>query len=201
MQLDDIKKDMLLLICSIIVFALGLLSKYIKGKYETYKAKKESSVEHQAQRNIDIVRKLVEIRASFESCMRVSIWQFHNGEFYLNNYSLMKMSMTHEDVDSQFKTFKAESQGWAISHYPKFIGKLVQNDFVVLDLDAPDIDDRSILSVRGIKTAITFRLVKENKIVGFFNLDFFEHKKIEELNLKALMEFKEELNYLLTENV
>jgi len=196
----DFRNEAAMILASTIMVLLGFLFKYIKGKFEAYKYKKESSVEHQAQQNINILKKLIELRTMFDS-MGVSIWQFHNGDFYLNNRSLMKMSMTHEDSDSQFKSFKELSQNWPISHYPELISKLLQNDFVVSDVDDAAIDNRSVLIFRGIKTIISFKLVKEGKMIGYCNIAFEEHKKLEDLNIKSLIDFKDQINYLLSENV
>ena len=115
----------------------------------------------------DIYNQLFEYRIRTDAD-RTSVFQFHNGTYYLNSTAQIKIICTHEIVAVGISRESSKLQDLFISQYTAFISKLMVDSFLVLDKE--NIDKFAfglLLRSQGVKTAILTLFKTNETIEGF----------------------------------
>lgn len=148
------------------------------------KYKHEGQVEHDIKNLSLIYERLIKCRLFFNAS-RVTITQFHNGEKYYSNNSILKMSITHESDDDGISRVFNNYQNTLVSKYNKFIEILLKQEIVdykkVSILPTTHEDDMLLgLKISGTETFYAIKLLSKNSnVIGFLSLSFDEDKEID----------------------
>jgi len=113
----------------IIIWIKDLIKKFIERK----KRQKDHSISH---KNIKIHSELDEILTEFRlltDSARISIIQFHNGEYFYNGSPILKFSMTHESRTRGMSSIIEKIQGYYLSPYYNIV-EFAENDFEIHDI-------------------------------------------------------------------
>lgn len=183
-----------------LLIILGLLGGKLKDLYYKHKKKKKSSIKVSSDKLKQIHEKLTECRIEFDAS-RVTITQFHNGDYYYSTNSILKMSVTHESTDQSTSKIMDDYQSLSANKYHKFLTNLVNSDFVYykdVNLEQTDHEDDMLLDlqVNNNTTFIACKLLsKEGNIIGFITMSFVYEK--EELDIKRFKEYVNMISFLL----
>ena len=136
----------------------GLILAIIKLQ-DTIKNNLPKALKKQANNNVKIYEILNEILIKFK-CDRVQIYDFHNGERYINGYHALKMSCTYEVVSSRVKSRQNQLQGLPINCQPHFVSSLLDNGYL------------NIEDINSIKTSMpaTYEFKKRQRIKSFYDI-------------------------------
>ena len=137
---------------SSLVIALAKLRSNIKDNLP-------KALKKQANNNVKIYEILNEMLIKFK-CDRVQIYDFHNGERYINGYHALKMSCTYEVVSSKVKPKQNQLQGLPINCQPHFVSSLLDNRYL------------NIEDINSIKSSMpaTYEFKKRQRIKSFYDI-------------------------------
>ena len=136
----------------------GLILAIIKLQ-NTIKNNLPKIMKKQVNNNLLIYNLLNEILVKFK-CDRVQIYDFHNGERYINGYHALKMSCTYEVTSSKVKPKQNQLQGIPINCQPHFVSSLLDNRYL------------NIEDINNIKTSMpaTYEFKKRQRIKSFYDI-------------------------------
>lgn len=136
----------------------GLILAIIKLQ-NTIKNNLPKIMKKQVNNNLLIYNLLNEILVKF-NCDRVQIYDFHNGERYINGYHALKMSCTYEVTSSKVKPKQNQLQGIPINCQPHFVSSLLDNRYL------------NIEDINNIKTSMpaTYEFKKRQRIKSFYDI-------------------------------
>lgn len=171
----------------------GIILYYINNRISKFrnKYKHEGQVEHDIKNLSLIYERLIKYRIDFNAS-RITITQFHNGEKYYSNNSILKMSITHESDDDGVSRVFNDYQNILVSRYNKFIEILLKEEIVqykkISELPSTYQDDMLLdLKLRGTENFYSIKLLsKSGNIIGFLSLCFIGD---EELDIDKFKEF------------
>ncbi len=183
-----------------IIILLGYGFKKIRDWVRTTKTKKKSKIEDTVKNLDSLYEKIIECRLQFDAC-RVSINQFHNGDYFYSNNSILKMSMTHETTDDSTRKINDHYQNILVSKYYKFINNLVSKDIVVYNdiEDSNSNDDEMVLDLKINGTTDFYAMKLRNNnghVIGFLTMSFCDKPK-EEVDLDDFREYGEIVSFIL----
>jgi hypothetical protein len=108
----------------------------VKKGWQMWTSKKERKIKEEKEmiprlvkRDIGVYRDLTELLVQMKAD-RAFIMQFHNGMYYANKGSQMKMSCTHEIVREGISREQEDMQDMLLSKFPQVISDLLSNPFV-----------------------------------------------------------------------
>ena len=78
---------------------------------------------------------LTELRLSSDS-MRVSVLQFHNGEYFMDGISMRKFSITHESSHKGYTSQALKFKNTLCSLFVPLLTKVIENNSLILNIQA-----------------------------------------------------------------
>jgi hypothetical protein len=178
----------------IFIFLFNKLINKLKSKYL-----KKNHIKEDVERISNIYERLIKCRLYFNAS-RITITQFHNGEKYYSNNSILKMSITHESDDDGVSRVINSYQNILVSKYNKFIESLLREEVlsyrIVSELNTTHEDDMVLdLKVSGTEAFYAIKLLSKNgDIIGFISLSFDEDKDI---NIEKYKEYANMIGFSL----
>lgn len=179
------------------IFVIIVLISSGLDNYRKYFGRKKKKSDIRISNTIDlkVYEKLVECKMRYNAD-RCLFFQFHNGEIYFNNNSILKMSLTHESNKNGIEPLKNEFQSYLISICPNFIFKLIETNSFKVDTYHSDEDFLSNFKYYGIESVIVHRVEdKKKKTIGFVCLCY--HRSIGGVDMETLEEFSNHIGFLI----
>lgn len=140
----------------------------------SFKSRFKKTIPAMIQRDMEIYNHLFDIKARTRAD-RVLVFQFHNGSYYTNSASQMKMSCTHEVVGEGISRESRNMQDLIISQFAGFTTKLIQESFFVLDRENIDTYSMGLMmSNQGVRTAAFALFRYEGVIEGFLAIIYLD---------------------------
>lgn len=180
----------------IILMGLTEFIKQVKSWFKKKKYSKNNNIKNVVDFDVKIYEKLVECRVNYRAD-RCSFFQFHNGEIYFSNNSILKLSLTHETTSEGTTEIRKIFQNSLVSKYPKFMKKLLLEDVISYNISDEITDDElsNELQYHGIDTFYYVKVLnKQKEIIGFLFLGFT--RKHEKFDLSLLKEYADNIGYL-----
>lgn len=195
MELENIVESVALIIVVLSIF----VKKFIEW-YKLFKSSNKNKMEDNTKKMEKIYEKLIECRLTFGAC-RVSINQFHNGEYFFSEDSIVKMSMTHETTDESTAKISINYQSVLASMYPKFIKLIYSEDVVVYknigNIDNSDDDMVLDLKMNGTEEFYVVKLTNsKGHLIGFLGISFCD-TQIKPVDLKKVKDFGNLISFIL----
>jgi hypothetical protein len=165
------------------------------------KQKKAHSVAAVNGLDIEVYKHLADLLAR-TNADRASVIQFHNGTFFVNSVSQMKMSCTHEvtkpGVSREILNFK----DILISAFPYTIQQIVNQQSVVLIADEIKEEPlRHRMNQSGTKIAVVGVMRNNDVIEGEIIIDYIDENSLDKLDEPLMRELVEQnadtIGYLL----
>ena len=75
---------------AVVIFFVGFIGKKFREWFIARNKIKKNKIEESAKKLDKLYTKIIECRHNFDAC-RVSINQFHNGDYYYSNNSILKI--------------------------------------------------------------------------------------------------------------
>lgn len=172
--------------------------KLIKAWYDEKRKKKKSSIRYQFKEFAEIHEKLTELR-KFTEANRVVIYQFHNGEYYTSNNSLLKASMSYESCDETAKSYLNESQGLQASLFFSIFAKFFEKKEKIAIMDKFDDDSnmKRFMLYRGITTSVVAPIYgKSEEIIGILILEYNNDYKITDEEKNEFLSYANIVSYI-----
>lgn len=174
---------------------------FIKKIYDKKIRYKKSSIKYQFKEFSEINEKLAELRI-LTSAKRISIYQFHNGEYYTSNNSVLKASMTYENCSATSKSWINESQGLQASTFFTPLKKVIEEREKYIVFDNTQIANSSLKQLshyRGDKTSIFSPLYnKANEIIGLLQIDYSDITIPESKLKECVIDYADIISYILS---
>lgn len=169
-------------------------------RYKENKRRKHSSIPLLNNIDISVYKYLAEALAE-SGADRAYVVQFHNGIFYVNAASQMKMSCTHEMVETGVSKEQEVLQGLVISHYPEDIHRIIHDGVPVFDTSVQDPTKFvQMLRERGSKLTYVAAMREEDVLEGFVAMDFnkYEPGLEDSTTVKSsILDYAQKIGYLL----
>jgi hypothetical protein len=169
---------------------IGVFTVYKHVKDWFIKKKNQNGIKKHIENNYKIHEKLVELRVELDA-NRVDVTQFHNGDYYTNNNSILKMSVSHEVLDGSTSSAMQQSQNILVSRFPEMFKQLATNDvYFVPNVDKlTNTELKSELKIRGTKSLFCIKLTNINgQMFGFLTVAFC-HEANETIDVDKLVEY------------
>lgn len=174
---------------------------FFKKVYDFIKSKlkKDKSINFDIKQLSLIYEKLIECRLQFNAS-RVTITQFHNGDYYYSNNSILKMSITHETDEEGVSRVIDNYQNVNVSKYNKFLDSLMKEEMIsysdISNTETHHDDDMLLdLKVYGTESFNAIKLMdKKGNIIGFIALSFSDNVFIDNAKFK---EYSNMVSFLL----
>ncbi len=185
---------------SVLIFFFAFIGKKLREYILKNNKANKNKVEENSKKLDKLYNKIIECRHNFGAC-RVSINQFHNGEYYYSKNSILKMSMTHETTNASTAKIMSDYQNVLASKYHKFLNLLVDNDVVVYDNldDVDDSDDDMVLDLK-LNGTYSFYASKikdaKGKVVGYLTMSFCS-KPEDIIEVEEFKEYKDLVSFIL----
>ncbi len=179
------------------LFILGVagIQVYEKVKAHLSNKNKKHNIRDLNMMDLKIYEKLAEGKTRYKAD-RCLFFQFHNGEIFLNNNSILKMSLTHESNNDGIIQLKNEFQTVLISVAPNFIHKLIENQTFQLDTHRSDDDFISNFKFYGVESVMVHRVEdKKKKVIGFICMCY--HTPIQHRDFEPLKDLSEHIGFLI----
>jgi len=170
-------KDILEMVGIIVVIVGTVLDKIVRY-YQTKNNKKEKiDITKDVYNNKKIHDILTKLRIDLDADI-VYITQFHNGDHFISNSSILKQTVTHESHDETVKGVMDKMKSVLISKYSTYINDIVTIDMVRI----PDVDEYSkclsktvFLLENEIKSQYAIKISNAgNQIIGYLSISFIE---------------------------
>lgn len=188
---------------ALIVIGISVTIKKIKDyiRNRRNKNKDKFRVEGSSKNMSLVYEKIIECRVDLGGC-RVNVTQFHNGDHYYSNSSILKMSVTHETTDDSTTRIIESCQNILVSKYHKFLDSLLKEDVIIYDdiqsKTKKDDDMIMLLKVGGIQTYYAVKLFNQkNEVTGFISVSFCNQRKLDENMLNIFKDYGNMISFLL----
>lgn len=179
------------------IFIAGVAGIQVYEKLKTYfkDKNKKHNIKDLNMMDLKIYEKLAECKTKYRAD-RCIFFQFHNGEVFLNNNSILKMSLTHESNNDGITQLKNEFQTIHISSAPNFIHKLIENETFQLDTHKTDEDFICNFKFYGVESVMVHRVEDEKKkVIGFVCMCF--HTALQHRDFEPLKDLSEHIGFLI----
>ena len=128
--------------------------------------------------------------------------QFHNGDHYYSNSSILKMSVTHETTDDSTTRIIESCQNILVSKYHKFLDSLLKEELLtynsIQSKTKKDDDMIMLLKVGGIQTYYAVKLLNQkDEVIGFFSISYCNQRKLDENMLNIFKDYGNTISFLL----
>jgi len=172
----------------VITFIVIWITEKIKKLLQKRKKKLNDAI---TSKNIKIYSELDEILTEFRvlsDCARISILQFHNGEYFYNGSPILKFSMTHESCARGVSSTIQKIQGYYLSPYYKLI-ELAQKEFTVISVE--NMEDLNLKGFFHANNTISFILLpikcgKNVNMIGLLLIEWCSEPKSEKINKEEI---------------
>lgn len=136
---------------------------------------KHINFEAPLERNSRVLELLAELRSE-TAADRAYVFQFHNGDRFLNGDNRLRMSCTCESVSNGVSREQQGSQEILVYTIPEAVRFLIVKDprkevRVQYTKDISEGYYRAVLETQGVKLTAKYPLYKEAAIIGFFGVD------------------------------
>lgn len=174
------------------ILAIVVFFKKTKEVFQKYfSGKKSVDIKKNVNSDLEITKILAEMIATF-SCVRILLYQRHNGGIYASKKSMQKVSATHEHVAPGYMQIMDSMKDMFFSSMPSLFDNLMKKkSFVVYYNEAPE-ESQMDMDKLGVE-AIKFKIVesKENDFLGYITMHFDESRLdgIHEIDEKELERF------------
>lgn len=170
------------------------VTEYIVNKKHNIKDRVEQGLSYSSQ----IYEILVECRVKHKA-NRISVSQVHNGDYYLSNKPIMKISMTHETTDVTTNKIIKEEQNVIITKFPEFFKDLLEYDIVKYN-DIQNMETYGIieeLKFKGVKSFYASKILNQKKdLIGFIGMAFTDYI-VDEIDEIDFIKCAENVSFLL----
>ena len=127
------------------------------------------------ERNSRVLELLAELRSA-TATDRAYVFQFHNGDRFLNGDSRLRMSCTCESVSNGVSREQQGSQEILVDTVPEAVRFLTVKDprkevRVQYTKEISEGYYRAVLETQGVKMTAKYPLYKDATIIGFFGVD------------------------------
>jgi len=181
--LDSIAKELGVFLGALAAGLLITLFKIIKEKFLQRKKKNLSLIKNNYKNYEKIHDKLIELRQSVNAD-RITVYQFHNGEYYSTNNSILKVSVTHENCSESVKSYLNEMQNIQPSLFVEFFKDVFDKKENIVTIHADTLVDSSLKNLmlfRAVNTEIFCPLYNDHgDMIGFIGvvyIDKYTHTK------------------------
>ncbi|MCC3156421.1 hypothetical protein LJ737_04185 [Hymenobacter sp. 15J16-1T3B] len=190
---------------TLLITGAGLFATYAKKLYEDWQAKrqqaKQSNPAFLAERQAALDQYAQHV-CERSGCDHVSLYQFHNGQYFTNGDSIQKISMVTEAVcDASLARWKMLSRDLPCSSFPNtLLAASKQARVWLYPGECEDFAANKVLSDRGYTCAVVL-LVRGNKgaWVGLVVLSWCEGRQTDDtIDPAALEHHRREFAYKLT---
>jgi hypothetical protein len=156
-----------------------------------FNGKKSVDIKKNVNSDLEISKILAEMIATF-SCVRILLYQRHNGGVYASKKSMQKVSATHEHVAPGYMQIMDNMKDIFFSAMPSLFENLLnKKSFVIYYNEAPE-ESQMDMDKLGVE-AIKFKIIesKENDFIGYITMHFDENRldEIHEIDEKELDRF------------
>lgn len=176
----------------VIIAAITVIVIWIKDLIKKWVERKKRQKDHSISgKNIKIHSELDEILTEFRlltDCARISIIQFHNGEYFYNGSPILKFSMTHESCARGVSSTIQKIQGYYLSPYYKLI-ELAEKEFSVISVE--NMEDLNLKGFFHANNTISFILLpikceKNVNMIGLLLIEWCSEPKSEKINKEEI---------------
>lgn len=158
---------------AISVTILGIILA-LKGKVKAFTSKK---ITKNWALHTQIHEGLTELRV-LTDCARVQLIQFHNGEYFMDGVSMMKLSCTHESLAKGVSSIAGSTTNILISLYASVIDKiLLDSTEINFVKDEKEGYYRSFLESANITCYIALPVKYKNLISGYLVIQWCSPQK------------------------
>jgi hypothetical protein len=176
--------------------SIGLL--WLKWKVSNFL--KRTVLQNQIENDMSIRDALASVRTQLNAD-RSYVYMFHNGEYYTNGNSILKMSCTHESSRAGVTKEGDQAQGILVSTVSEAVEGLVESSKYEDHVTSTQINDlpscfyRSAMEAQGVTAVAKYPLYKDNNIIGFVGVDYI-HEEVDSDKLHFLQECAPRLEFL-----
>jgi hypothetical protein len=185
----------------LLVGILGFTLLWLKSRI--FNIMKKPALQDQVEVDLSIRDVLAAARSKMDA-HRSYVYMFHNGDYYNNGNSILKMSCTHESVAAGISKEGAQAQGILVSTVPEAVLSLVEAGNTPETITITHIHNlqpcyyRSAMEAQGVATVAKCALYKNNNIIGFVGVDFL-HDEIDIDKLHFLKDYSPRLEFLVNQ--
>lgn len=186
-------KDIIETIFISYIFLINSIEKfktYIQNRH--YKAK--NNINEAVKFNQNIFEKLVETRLSLNAD-RACIYQFHNGDKYLNAGSIMKLSCVFESVQNGLIKVIDNYHCASLTKFPEFTKSLIIGDILEYDYKNTDDFSNDFFQI-GTEKMFVVKLMANKLIIGFLVIGY--NSTNSNIDKSKITEFGNDISYLLS---
>lgn len=188
------------LIIIIVLFFGGWLKKNRMKVVEYLTKKSILKQKSDLKENKEIKKELIELRKDLNAD-RVLIYQFHNGDYYINNSSILKMSVSFEDCNNNLVPIMDELQNMLVSKYPNLLFDILEKDYLAIEDIEQTYDRYEIsheLNYREVEKFYGIKLVDKNdKFIGILTVSYLNPEKAISFDSNILLDYSRRITYLL----
>jgi hypothetical protein len=160
------------------------------------------NVRNSLANNNQIIAALATLKTDTRA-QRCEVLMFHNGDYYVNGNSVLKLSCAYESVSSGVSSICEEWQKVLVSQIPEMLTFLEHADAsspIVAVLDTEDLQNcyyKSLLKAHGVAKDLRYPLFKGTDIVGCIRLHYTDSSiEINPDTLKAVLDAGPEIELL-----
>lgn len=170
------------------------------------KLTKKSVIENKNNLNTnkDIQKELIELRLE-TGADRVMVYQFHNGDYYIDNSSILKMSVTFEHTNTNIVSIMNDLQGMLVSKYPNFLVDLLDKSYLEIKDVNEDYDRYEIakeLTYRQVESFYAIKLINASgKFIGFITLCYLDKNNTKDFIETEFINYARRVTFLLDKKV
>lgn len=147
-----------------------------------------------------VVERLAEVRAKLDAD-RAYVFQFHNGNYFVNGSPILRMSCTHESVAPGVATIREHSQDIMINHVLEAVSFLSDYERgalpkILKTADLPECFYKTALASQGVGVSIHMPLYKDDRIVGMLGVSFHDEATPSKIDLRIVQNGTPQVEYL-----
>ena len=156
-----------------------------------FEGKKKVDIKKNVNSDLEISKILAEMIATF-SCVRILLYQRHNGGVYASKKSMQKVSATHEHVAPGYMQIMDSMKDIFFSSMPSLFENLMKKKSFVIYYNEATEESQMDMDKLGVE-AIKLKIIdsKENDFIGYITMHFDESRldEIHEIDEKELERF------------
>jgi hypothetical protein len=154
-----------------LVLAFNKLREWLKTRKDTPKAELLPKL---VEKDLEVYQLLSELLLKSDAG-RAFVMQFHNGTYYMNSVSQMKMTCTHEVVSPGVSRQQLNRQNLLVSQYTKDINDIISQPSCFIEVSDSSIGQWSqLLRSSGTKLGAYAVLKDGQAIEGYLGLSFID---------------------------
>jgi len=173
---------------------------YTAWKVRGYVVNREWTITRTVGNITQVVERLAELRSAL-GADRACVFQFHNGDYFINGSPILRMSCTHESVAPGVAGIKVHSRDIMVNHVVESLEFLQEFDRTslpsVLDITGlPECFYKSAVLSQGVETVVQYPLYKEEHVVGLVGVSFHKQTNPKQHLLSRMKELAPHIEYL-----